>query len=263
MTEHNSKENKAEIAEYMKKNGHLHPISQLINRMVSIFAGMGFQVAEGPEVETEYYNFDALRVAKDHPARDMQDTFWLKDKTPDGQKLLPRTQTSSVQIHFLENFVKENKNNLDELHAKGEGFRIIVPGKVFRNEATDATHEAEFYQLEGMYVAPKVSLAHLKGTLDKFFKELFGSDSEVRFRPSYFPFVEPAVEVDVKWNNRWLEVMGAGLVHPEILENAGLDPKKWQGFAFGMGIDRLTMLSYGIDDIRLLYSGDLRVINQF
>lgn len=247
--------------------GHLHPLTQTIIEIESIFAGMDFQVADGPEVETEYYNFDALRVAKDHPARDMQDTFWLKDTNLGGEKLLPRTQTSNVQIRFMESEIAKAKA-AGKIGADGQGkpdtgFRIIVPGKVFRNEATDATHEAEFFQLEGMMVAPKVSLADLKGVLSHFFKKLLGEDSEVRFRPSFFPFVEPAVEVDVKWKNRWLEVMGAGLVHPDVLRAGGYDPEVWQGFAFGGGIDRLAMLRYGIDDIRLLYSGDLRVVNQF
>jgi len=228
---------------------------------------MSFEVAEGPEVETEFYNFDALRVAKDHPARDMQDTFWLKDVSATGERLLPRTQTSPVQIHFMERHMAEakaaGKVDADGRPMPDTGFRIIAPGKVFRNEATDATHEAEFFQLEGMLVAPKVSLADLKGTLSHFFKQLLGPDSEVRFRPSFFPFVEPAVEVDVRWKDRWLEVMGAGLVHPDVLRAGGFDPEKWQGFAFGGGIDRLAMLRYGIDDIRLLYSGDLRFINQF
>lgn len=243
-------------AKNSQAQGHLHPMSQIIGEITQIFGEMGFQVAEGPEVETEYYNFDALRVAKDHPARDMQDTFWLKDVRvgDDGksERLLPRTQTSNVQIRFMES-----------QPLPKQGFRIIVPGKVFRNEATDATHEAEFFQLEGMVIAPKVSLADLKGTLTQAFKKLLGEDSEVRFRPSFFPFVEPAVEVDVKWKDRWLEVMGAGLVHPDVLRAGGYDPKHWQGFAFGGGIDRLVMLRYGIDDIRLLYSGDLRFINQF
>lgn len=254
-----------------ESKGHLHPMSQLIAEIERIFGEMSFEVAVGPEIETEFYNFDALRVAKDHPARDMQDTFWLKDVNEKGERLLPRTQTSPVQIHFMEQFIARARaaGKVDEHGAliidsdTSIGFRIIAPGKVFRNEATDATHEAEFFQLEGMLVAPKVSLADLKGTLSHFFKQLLGSDSEVRFRPSFFPFVEPAVEVDVKWKDRWLEVMGAGLVHPDVLRAGGFDPEKWQGFAFGGGIDRLAMLRYGIDDIRLLYSGDLRFINQF
>ncbi len=237
--------------------GHLHPMSQIIGEIASIFASMDFQVAEGPEVETEYYNFDALRVAKDHPSRDMQDTFWLKDTAPNGERLLPRTHTSNTQIRFLEEFVKKHGNN------PKSGFRIVVPGKVFRNEATDATHEAEFFQLEGMMLAPKVSLVDLKGVLANFYKKLFGPGTEVTFRTSYFPFTEPSVEVMAKWGDKWLELMGGGLVHPEIIEKAGLDPLKWQAFAFGGGIDRLVMLRYKIDDIRNLYSGDLLFVNQF
>ena len=238
--------------------GHLHPLTQIMRRIEAVFAEMGFQIAEGREIELESYNFDRLRVAKDHPSRDMQDTFWLNE-TEDGERLLPRTHTSNTQIRFLESFVK--KHGADNLPA--EGFRIVVPGKVFRNEATDATHEAEFYQVEGMMLAPKVSLADLKGTLSHFYKKLFGESAEVRFRPSFFPFTEPSVEIDVKWGERWLEVMGGGLVHPDIIRDAGLDPEKWQAFAFGGGIDRLAMLVFGVDDIRLLYSGDLRLVEQF
>ena len=229
--------------------GHLHPITQVINEINAIFSKMGFEIAEGPEIETEFYNFDALRVAKDHPSRDMQDTFWMKDTNEKGEKLLPRTHTSSVQMRYMQ--------------AHKPPFKIIVPGKVFRNEATDATHEAEFFQVEGLMIAKKVSMSDIKGTLDFFYKEFFGPDSEVRFRPSFFPFTEPSVEIDVKWKDRWLEVMGGGLVHPDVLRAGGLDPEEWQGFAFGGGIDRLVMLKYGIDDIRHLYSGDLRLVNQF
>ncbi len=248
--------------------GHLHPLTQIKRRIKEIFAEMGFQVASGPEVDTEHYNFDALRVAKDHPSRDMQDTFWLTPEHvgPRGEKMLPRTHTSNTQIRYLEDFVKGMKDEIAKTgsaNAHADGFRIVVPGKVFRNEATDATHEAEFYQVEGMMIAPKVSMADLKGTLSHFYKNLFGPDAEVRFRPSYFPFTEPSVEIDVKWGERWLEVMGGGLVHPDIIRNAGLDPAEWQGFAFGGGIDRLAMLVFGINDIRLLYSGDLRLVEQF
>jgi phenylalanyl-tRNA synthetase alpha chain len=171
--------------------------------------------------------------------------------------MLPRTHTSSVQIRFLESFVKKHGDN------PPHGFKIVVPGKVFRNEATDATHEAEFFQVEGMVLAPKVSMADLKGTLERFYSELFGAAAEVRFRPSYFPFTEPSVEIDVKWGERWLEVMGGGLIHPDIIRSAGLDPDQWQGFAFGGGIDRLAMLIFGVNDIRDLYSGDLRLVQQF
>jgi len=229
--------------------GHIHPINQVIAEINSIFVGMGFEVAEGPEIETEFFNFDALRVPKDHPARDMQDTFWMKDAGPNGELLVPRTHTSGVQIRYSQ--------------SHKPPFKILVPGKVFRNEATDATHEAEFFQIEGMMVDKKVSVADLKGTLETFFKKLFGPDTEIRMRPSFFPFVEPGIEVDVRWKDRWLEVLGSGLVHPEVLQNAGIDPNEWQGFAFGMGLDRIVMLKYGIDDIRHMYSGDLRFVNQF
>lgn len=241
--------------------GHLHPLTHMINQIECIFKELGFEIAEGPEVETEYYNFDALRVHKDHPARDMQDTFWLKDHGLNSDRLLPRTHTSSVQIRYLEHFVKKHKDK--GLDLPTNGFKIIVPGKVFRNEATDATHEAEFYQVEGMVLAPCVTMEDLKGVLLHFYKKIFGENVDIRFRPSYFPFTEPSVEIDMKHNDSWLEMMGGGLVHPDIIKNAGLDPEKWQGFAFGGGIDRLVMLKYGIEDIRLLYSGDLRFINQF
>ncbi len=250
--------NPIQSAKPVNPNGHLHPITQTIREVYQVFRELGFEVAQGPELEYEYYNFDALNIPADHPSRDMQDTFWLKErplghKNPlNGQSLgrrLLTTQTSAVQIRYME--------------THQPPFRTIVPGKVFRNEATDATHEAQFFQFEGLLVDRKVSLAHLKGTLEQVFKRLFGQETQIRFRPSYFPFVEPAVEVDVKWGDRWLEVVGAGLVHPRVLRAGGLDPAEWQGFAFAFGIDRIVMLRYGIDDIRLLYSGDLRFINQF
>jgi len=233
--------------------GHLHPITQVVREIFKIFHELGFAVADGPELEDEFHNFDALNVPKDHPARDMQDTFWIKsagDKSADSsdRKVL-RTHTSSVQIRFLEN----NKPPI----------RIIVPGKVFRNEATDATHEAQFYQVEALYVDKNVSLAHLKGTLEHMFKKLFGDDVEIRFRPSFFPFTEPSVEVDMKWKGKWLEMGGAGLVNPKVFEAVGINPDEWQGFAFGFGLDRIAMLKFGFDDVRYLYNGDLRLINQF
>ena len=246
-----------------EKKGHLHPITQTVREIYAVFAELGFEVATGPELEYEFYNFDALNIPKDHPSRDMQDTFWIKEnekkdgKGPDpklGRRLLT-TQTSAVQIRYME--------------SHKPPFRVIVPGKVFRNEATDATHEAQFFQLEGLLVDKKVSMADLKGTLEHLFKKIFGEASEIRFRPSYFPFVEPGVEVDVKWVKagtdevRWLEVLGAGLVHPNVLRAGGLNPAEWQGFAFAFGLDRIVMLKYGIDDIRQLYSGDLRFVNQF
>ena len=260
-----------------ESKGHLHPITQTVREIYSVFHDLGFEIALGPELEQEYYNFDALNIPADHPSRDMQDTFWIKEKREKreekgidckaleaikqrfGRRLLT-TQTSAIQIRFMQEQLKKSMKT---------PFRVIAPGKVFRNEATDATHEAQFHQLEGLYVDKNVSLAHLKGVLERAFKKIFGEKSEIRFRPSYFPFVEPAVEVDVKWvkpgesEPRWLEVLGAGLVHPSVLRAGGLDPDEWQGFAFAFGVDRIVMLKYGIDDIRLLYGGDLRFVNQF
>ena len=246
------------------EKGHLHPLTHIIHEIRVIFGELGFEVAEGPEIETEFYNFDALNIPADHPSRDMQDTFWLKpsanaagspDRSKSGlglkknERKLLRTHTSPVQIRYME----KHKPPL----------RIIVPGKVFRNEATDATHEAQFYHIEGLMVDKAVSLADLKGTLEYFFKKLFGPDVKIRFRPTFFSFVEPGVEVDVFFKDRWLEVIGAGMVHPNVFRAVGIDPTKWHGFAFGGGIDRLVMIKYGIPDIRLLYSGDLRLVNQF
>ncbi len=233
--------------------GTLHPLTIITNDIVRIFSGLGFEVATGPEMETEYYNFDALNVPKDHPARDMQDTFWVKNEP--GRVM--RTQTSGVQVRYMQQMKKD---------GKVPPFAIIVPGKVFRNEATDATHEAQFHQMEGLLVGRNISLADLKGTLLEFFKQFVGPEADVRLRPSFFPFVEPGVEVDVKMmrngEEKWVEVLGAGMVHPEVLKNAGVDPKEFSGFAFGMGIDRLMMLKYGVPDVRLSYQGDVR-LNQF
>lgn len=232
--------------------GHLHPITQFTREVVGIFADMGFVVAEGPELETEFYNFDALNIPADHPSRDMQDTFWIKTKEKNTKnRPVMRTQTSAVQVRFLE----KHKDNLP--------CAIVVPGKVFRNEATDATHEAQFTQLEALYVDKDVSLGHLKGTVEHFLKKLYGDDVVIRFRPSFFPFVEPGVEVDMLFNEKWLEMGGAGMVHPNVLRTAGIDPAIWKGFAFGFGVDRLVMRQHNITDIRLLYGGDLRFINQF
>ncbi|MEI6305014.1 MAG: phenylalanine--tRNA ligase subunit alpha [Candidatus Taylorbacteria bacterium] len=229
-----------------QEKGRLHPITQVIRAIYPVFAELGFEIADGPELEDEFHNFDALNVPKDHPARDMQDTFWIKDK---AERMVLRTHTSSVQIRYMEN----NKPPI----------RIVVPGKVFRNEATDSTHEAQFHQLEALYVDKNVTLAHLKGVLETMFKRIFGDDVVIRFRPSFFPFVEPGVEVDMRWKGKWLEMGGAGLVHPNVFKAAGIDPRVYQGFAFGFGLDRVAMLKFGIDDIRSLYNGDLRLINQF
>lgn len=238
-----------------EQKGHLHPITQFTREVVGIFADMGFVVAEGPELEKEFYNFDALNIPADHPSRDMQDTFWIKTKKDEKidakNRPVMRTQTSAVQVRFLE----KHKDSLP--------CAIVVPGKVFRNEATDATHEAQFSQLEALYVDKDVSLGHLKGVIEHFLKKLYGDGVEIRFRPSFFPFVEPGVEVDMKFNGKWLEMGGAGMVHPNVFKTVGIDPVLWKGFAFGFGIDRLVMMKHNITDIRLLYSGDLRFINQF
>ncbi len=224
--------------------GHLHPLSRVIRDVSSVFESMGFEIVEGPEVETEHYNFDTLNIPKNHPARDMWNTFWL------DSKLLLRTHTSPNQMRYME------KNQ--------PPFRIIVPGRCFRYEATDTTHEIQFYQAEGLMIGEKTSLANLKGVMEVFFQKFFKDKNlETRFRPGYFPFVEPGIEVDVKFKGNWLEIAGAGMIHPQVIKNAKLNPSEWQGFAFGMGLDRLAMLKYKIDDIRLFYSGDLRFINQF
>jgi len=240
--------------------GHIHPISSLIREANRIFFDMGFTFASGPLVESEWYNFDALNVPKDHPARDMQDTFFMKGES----EMVLRTHTSPMQVRYMEAKMKDGIL---------PPYRIIVPGKVFRNEATDMTHEAEFFQIEGLAVGADISLANLKGTLDRFFRELFkGANVETRFRPSFFPFTEPSVEVDMrlvgekapeKLRDRWIEMMGAGMVHPQVLKNAGVDPEKYRGFAFGMGLDRIVMMKYKIPDIRLFHSGDLRFLKQF
>ena len=237
------------------EKGHQHPITQMIAEINQIFSEIGFVFAEGPEAETEIYNFDKLNVAKDHPSRDMQDTFWFKDKDV-SEPMVLRTHTSPVQARFME--------------SHQPPIRRIVPGKVFRNEATDATHEAQFYQLEGLHIDKGIHLGHLKGTLEYFFSKFFSGRTEVRFRPSFFPFVEPGVEVDMKLLDgnsklagKWIEVMGAGMVHPEVLKNCGIDPKEYSGYAFGIGVDRLGVMRYGVEDIREYYTGDLRFVNQF
>lgn len=237
--------------------GHLHPLTIMLREAIALFVEMGFEVAQGPEIESEYHNFDALNVPKDHPSRDMQDTFWIKGVP----ETVLRTHTSPVQVRYMK--------------THEPPFAIVAPGKVFRNEATDATHEAQFHQLEGLVVGKDITLAHLKGTLDRFFKKLYGEGTAIRLRPSFFPFVEPGVEVDVTCfkcsgsgcnvckSTGFIEVMGAGMVHPNVLSHGGIDPNVYRGFAFGTGVDRLAMLKWGIDDVRLLYAGDLRVVNQF
>jgi len=240
-----------------QQTGHQHPITKMIAEINSIFAEVGFVFADGPEVESEHYNFDRLNVPKDHPSRDMQDTFWFKEKDVDQPTVL-RTHTSPVQARYME-------THKDELPL-----RMICPGKVFRNEATDATHEAQFHQLEGLQVGEGVSLGHLKGTIEYFFERFLGGDVEVRFRPGFFPFVEPGVEVDMKLlsgdshlKGKWIEIMGAGMIHPNVLRDSGIDPEKYSGYPFAMGLDRLAVMKYGINDIRDLYTGDLRFVSQF
>jgi len=236
--------------------GHLHPLTQVRRKTEEIFQAMGFTVVEGPEIETEWYNFDALNIPKDHPARDLWDTFWLK-----SNKLLLRTHTSPVQVRYME------KNN--------PPLRIIVPGRVFRHEATDASHEINFYHIEGLMVDKAISAANFKAIIEEFFRRFFEKPIEIRMRPSFFPFTEPSFEVDITClacggrgcsacsKTGWMEIMGAGMVHPAVIKNSGLNPKFWQGFAFGIGMDRLAMMKYKINDIRLFYSGDLRFLNQF
>jgi len=238
------------------QEGRLHPISVAIREFAAIFGRMGFEVAYGPELEDEWHNFDALGVAPDHPARDMQDTLWVDP----AAGAVMRTHTSPVQIRYMEEQAKAGIL---------PPYRIIVPGKVFRNEATDATHEAQFYQNEGLVVGEGITLAHLKGTLDRFFREYLGEGAQVRFRPSYFPFTEPSVEIDVWFpegdggKGKWLEVMGGGMVHPDVLRNAGVDLTRFQGFAFGGGIERLVMIKHGIPDVRLFHNADIRFTEAF
>lgn len=222
-----------------------------IRDIADIFGRMGFGIAEGPELEDDWHNFTALNVPEDHPARDMQDTFWIKNKS--GEVL--RTHCTSVTIRELEKMAKEGLTDR----------RMIIPGKVFRNEATDATHEAQFYQLDGFAVGPigSVTLAHLKGTLERFYREYLGESAKVRFRPSFFGFTEPSVEADAWYTapgkeGKWLEMCGGGMLHPSVIQNAGLDPKKIAGFAFGGGLERVLMVKYGIPDVRLFHSGDIR-----
>lgn len=240
------------------QKGHIHPLVQIMQKTEDIFRELGFAVASGPEVETEFYNFDALNIPAHHPARDMWDTFWLK---PENSGKLLRTHTSPVQVRYAQSHTPP--------------IRIIVPGKTFRHEATDATHEAQFFQLEGLMIEEDVSLANLKYVLEYYFEKLFGTKTTIRFRPSFFPFVEPGVEIDMSCfkcagkgcstckTTGWIEIMGAGMVHPKVLSAMGIDSQKYKGFAFGGGIDRLTMLKFGIPDVRMMYEGDLRMINQF
>ncbi len=263
------KQERIDVTRPAKKieRGHLHPLTLVQEESCQIFQGMGFEVVEGPELETEWYNFDALNIPADHPAREMQDTFWLRQKvstqnsklkSQKSGRLLLRTQTSAVQVRYME------KHN--------PPLRIVVPGRVFRNEATDASHEAQFYQIEGLMVGHDISAANFKAVIQEFFKRFFQADVKIRLRPSFFPFTEPSFEIDVqRQGGKWLELMGAGMVNPNVYKAAGLDPKDpstgsgqgWQGFAFGVGVDRLAMVKYKINDIRLFYQNDLRFLRQF
>jgi phenylalanyl-tRNA synthetase alpha chain len=232
--------------------GKEHPLSLLAEEAYQAFSELGFEIATGPELESEWYNFDVLNVPKDHPARDMQDTFVIKNaKDTTGEKVL-RTHTTSVTARALEAAGKEGRIPC----------AFISVGKVFRNEATDATHEMQFYQIDGIMVGEDISLAHLKGVLTHFYKKMLGPEVEIEFRPSFFPFTEPSLEVFAKFKGKYLEMMGAGILHPNVIKNLGLDPTKVQGFAFGGGLDRIAMIKWGIPDVRFFYQGDLR-LNQF
>ena len=235
--------------------GKLHPLNTVLNDMIDIFQSMGFDVVDGPEVETDHYNFEALNVPADHPARDMQDTFYL------AENLLLRTQTSAAQIRTMEN--------------RKPPIKIICPGRVYRADEVDATHSPVFHQIEGLVVDKNITMCDLKGVLEQFAHEIYGKDTEVKFRPSFFPFTEPSVEVDVTCSeckgkgcrvckgSGWIEILGAGMVHPRVLKSCGIDPEEYSGFAFGIGLDRLTTTRYKISDIRLLFENDLRFLKQF
>ncbi len=227
--------------------GGLHPSTQMIREITQAFNEMGFQTVEGPEVELERYNFDMLNIPETHPARDMFDTFWVDSETNDD--ILLRTHTSPVQARVME--------------TNDPPIRVVVPGKCYRYEATDATHEWQFNQIEGLAVDEGITFADLKGTLYEFARRIFGPSQKVRFRCDFFPFVEPGVDMSIEWKGDWLEIMGAGMVHPRVLENAGYDSTKYTGFAFGMGPERISMLKNEITDIRHFFSNDLRFLTQF
>lgn len=238
-----------------QKIGKRHPMELTLNRMKEIFIEMGFAIEEGPEVEKDYYNFEALNIPKNHPARSEQDTFYINDN------IVLRTQTSPVQARVME--------------KQQPPIKMISPGKVYRSDAVDATHSPIFYQMEGLVIDKGVTFADLKGTLELFAKKMFGDKVETKFRPHHFPFTEPSAEMDatcfvcngegcrVCKNSGWIELLGCGMVHPDVLRKCGIDPEVYSGFAFGFGVDRMVMLSYGIDDIRLLYESDMRFLNQF
>jgi phenylalanyl-tRNA synthetase alpha chain len=225
--------------------GSLHPLRIVRNNIIKIFRDIGFSIEDGPEIEEDWYNFTALNFPENHPAREMQDTFFIS-KDPD---VVLRTHTSNVQIRLME--------------KQRPPMRVIIPGRVYRNETVSAKSHCFFHQIEGLYVDKNVSFKDLKDTLYYFAKEMFGSDTKVRFRPSYFPFTEPSAEMDISWKNGWLEILGSGLVDPNVLKNCGIDPKEYSGFAFGMGIERIAMLKYGIDDLRLFSENDKRFLKQF
>ncbi|KRQ87345.1 Phenylalanine--tRNA ligase alpha subunit [Caloramator mitchellensis] len=235
--------------------GNIHPLNKVLDEIKEIFFGMGFSIAEGPEIELDYYNFEALNVPKNHPARDEQDTFYI------SENLVLRTQTSPIQIRTME--------------KTKPPIRIIAPGRVYRSDAVDATHSPIFYQIEGLVVDKGITMASLKGTLETFAKRFFGENTRTKFRPHHFPFTEPSAEVDVSCfvcggegcrvckGSGWIEILGCGMVHPDVLRKGGIDPDVYSGFAFGMGLDRIVMIKYGIDDIRLLYENDIRFLKQF
>ncbi len=237
--------------------GRLHPLTLTLNRIKDIFLAMGFSVEEGPEIERDYFNFEALNLPKDHPARDMQDSFYITEE------ILMRTQTSPVQARTM------------QAHEPNSPIRMIAPGRVYRRDDYDATHSPMFTQVEGLVVDEGIRFSDLKGTLELFLRKIFRENVGVRFRPSFFPFTEPSAEVDISCvmchgkgcrvckGTGWLEILGAGMVHPRVLEMSGYDPKKVSGFAFGLGVERIAMLSYGIDDLRLFYDNDLRFLRQF
>src|SRR5215212_6599147 len=240
--------------------GTVHPVSQVMDELAEIFADLGFSVAEGPEIESQWYNFTALNMPEFHPARAMQDTFYLEPRTPDEEPRVLRTHTSPVQIRAME--------------AHGAPIYAIAPGRVYRSDS-DATHTPMFHQVEGLVIDRSITLGHLRWTLESFLKAFFERDDVVlRMRPSYFPFTEPSAEVDVGWSMEkgrrvvggcegWMEVLGSGMVHPRVIANCGLDPDEWQGFAFGCGIDRLAMLKYGMDDLRAFFDGDIRWLKHY
>ena len=225
--------------------GSLHPLRIIRNKIIKIFRDVGFTIESGPEIEDDWYNFTALNFPKNHPAREMQDTFFIS-KNPD--KVL-RTHTSNVQILLME--------------KQKPPIRVVIPGRVYRNETVSAKSHCFFHQIEGLYVDKDVSFKNLKETLYYFAKEMFGKETKVRFRPSYFPFTEPSAEMDISWKNGWLEILGSGLVDPNVLKNCNIDSEKYSGFAFGMGIERIAMIKYGIDDLRLFSENDKRFLNQF